>query len=81
MFPVFTSFLPPFDVHLYLPVLFQFWQAFNSSVIDDRMIELLGDLAEEHIEGTAEWKDIGMWTEIEWTLIAGKMLGSMSTSA
>lgn len=42
------------------------------------MLEMLGDLAEEHVVGPAEWKDVGLWTEEEWTFIAGKMLGSMS---
>lgn len=76
MIPVLASFLPPFDIHLYLPALFKLWQAFNSAVIDERMLELLGDLAEEHVAG--DWKDIGLWTESEWTFIASKMLGSMS---
>ena len=62
MVPVLTSFLPPTHTHLYLPALFRLWEAFNSSVVDDRLIELVGDLSEEHVagksvgEGGAEWK-------------------------
>jgi proteasome activator subunit 4 len=86
MVPVITSFVPPTHTHLYLPVLFRLWEAFNSSVIDDRLIELVGDLSEEHVagksgsagEGGAEWKDVGIWTENEWTMLIGKGLGSMS---
>jgi proteasome activator subunit 4 len=87
MVPVITSFIPPTHTHLYLPALFKIWEAFNSSVIDDRLIELVGDLSEEHVagksgiageEGGAEWKDIGIWTANQWTMLIGKGLGSMS---
>ena len=86
MVPVLTSFLPPTHTHLYLPALFRLWEAFNSSVVDDRLIELVGDLSEEHVagksgsvgEGGAEWKDVGIWTKTEWTMLIGKGLGSMS---
>jgi proteasome activator subunit 4 len=78
MAPVLTSFLPPFDVHLYIPVLFKLWRAFNSSVLDERLIELMGDLADEHAQTEGNWKDIGMWTDDEWTFMAAKMLDSMS---
>jgi len=86
MIPVLTSFLPPTDTHLYLPSLFKIWEAFNSGVIDDRLLELCGDLSEEHVagkfgdagEGGAEWKDVGIWTEAEWNILVGKGLGSMS---
>ncbi|KDQ54780.1 hypothetical protein JAAARDRAFT_134622 [Jaapia argillacea MUCL 33604] len=87
MIPVITSFLPPTHPHLYLPALFSLWEAFNSSVMDDRLLELAGDLAEEHVvgkvglageEGGAEWKYVGIWTENQWTFLAGKALGSMN---
>jgi hypothetical protein len=87
MIPVMTSFLPPTRTHLYLPTLFRLWEAFNSSIIDDRLIELVGDLSEEHVagkfgsageDGGAEWKDVGIWTEKEWIVLIGKGLGSMS---
>ncbi|KAH9922007.1 ARM repeat-containing protein [Epithele typhae] len=89
MVPVVTSFLPPTHPHLYLPLVFKLWEAFNSSVIDDRFIELCGDLAEEHIvgecgdmgpEAAAEWKTVGMWSEAEWIFLTAKALGSMSAS-
>lgn len=67
-------------------MLFKLWEAFNSSVIDDRLLELCGDLSEEHIaaslgdseEGAVQWKDVGIWSEDEWTMLVGKALGSMS---
>jgi proteasome activator subunit 4 len=89
MVPVITSFLPPSHIHLYLPSLFKLWEAFNSSVLDERLIELAGELSEEHVaakcgiagpEGGAEWKDVGIWSEDEWKLLIGKGLGSMSSS-
>jgi len=79
MIPVLTSFLPPFDIHLYVPVLFKLWEAFNSDIINSRLVELCGDLSEEHKTGsTVKWKDVGIWTEAEWTVLVGKALGSMS---
>ena len=74
-----TSFLPPFDIHLYVPVLFKLWEAFNSEVLNSRLIELCGELSEEHRTGTVvKWKDVGIWTDAEWTVLVGKALGSMS---
>ena len=90
MIPVLTSFLPPTQIHLYLPALFKLWEAFNSSVVDDRLLELAGDLTEEHVSGTsgslgeedgAQWKDVGLWTEAQWNFLAGKGLESMSKSS
>ena len=82
-----TAFLPPTHIHLYMHVFFRLWEAFNSSALDDRLLELCGELAEEHVagkhgdageEGGAEWKDVGIWTEEEWTGLVGKAFGSMS---
>lgn len=79
MIPAMTSFLPPFDIHLYVPVLFKLWEAFNSETLNSRLIELCGDLAEEHKTGSVvKWKDVGIWTDTEWTVLVGKALGSMS---
>ncbi|KAF5377581.1 hypothetical protein D9615_005140 [Tricholomella constricta] len=87
MIPVLTSFLPPTHSHLYMPSLFKLWEAFNSSVVDDRLLELAGHLSEEHVSGTsgdageeggARWKDIGIWTHTEWMTLVGKGLGSMN---
>lgn len=72
-----------------MPIIFKLWEAFNSSVIDDRLLELCGELSEEHVagksgdageEGGAERKDVGIWSETEWTMLVGKALGSMSAS-
>ncbi|KAI9462941.1 hypothetical protein F5148DRAFT_1212253 [Russula earlei] len=85
--PVMTSFLPPTHIHLYLPTIFKIWEAFNSSLLDDRLIEVMGELSEEHVsgsagkfgvEGGAQWKDVGIWSETEWTVLMGKALGSMN---
>ncbi|KAI0757312.1 ARM repeat-containing protein [Daedaleopsis nitida] len=87
MVPVLTSFVPPTHAHLYLPMVFKIWEAFNSSLIDDRFVELCGELAEEHVaghlgevgpEGAAEWKTVGIWSDAEWTFLIGKALGSMN---
>lgn len=87
MIPAITSFLPPTHTHLYIPALFKIWEAFNSAIVDDRMINLVGELSEEHVAGTAgdagaeggaPWKDVGIWTQEEWTVLIGKALGSMS---
>ena len=88
MIPVMTSFLPPTHTRLYLPAIFNVWEAFNSVLLYERLIEFVGELAEEPVagvagnagpEGGAQWKDIGMWTETEWTVLMSKALGSMST--
>ena len=87
MVPVLTSFLPPTHTHLYLPALFKIWEAFNSGVIDDRLLEMCGELSEDHVSGTAgdagqggaPWKDIGIWTESQWATLVGKSLGSISS--
>lgn len=85
--PVLTSFLPPTHTHLYLPALFKIWEAFNSHSIDERMIELMGTLAEEHVagkagdvgsEGGSQWKAVGIFSEEQFTVLIGKCLNSMS---
>ncbi|ESK98497.1 membrane protein [Moniliophthora roreri MCA 2997] len=82
MVPVLTSFLPPKNFRLYIPPLFKIWEAFNSSVLDDRLLELAGDLSKENLIGRAsegvEWKDVGIWTDSEWNMLVGKGLGSMN---
>ena len=50
-------------------------------------LELCGNLSEEHVagkageagvEGGAEYRDVGIWSEEQWTLLANKTLGAMS---
>ncbi|KAI0322307.1 hypothetical protein OF83DRAFT_1161297 [Amylostereum chailletii] len=85
--PVMLSFLPPTHIYLYMPTLFKLWEATNSAALDDRLLEFVGFLSEEHVagsvgiagpEGGAQWKDVGIWSEKEWTFLAGKILASMS---
>ncbi|KAL0578024.1 Proteasome activator BLM10 [Marasmius crinis-equi] len=78
--PVLTSFLPLKNCRIYIPALFKIWQAFNSSTLDDRLLELAGELSREHVTGTegVQWKDVGIWSEAEWELLIGKALGSMN---
>ena len=86
MIPVMTSFLPAANPHLYMPTFFRLWEAFNSSIIDDRLLDTCGMLSEEFVasksgdagETAAEYKDVGIWSEAEWTLLIGKALNSMS---
>ncbi|KAG9123719.1 hypothetical protein FRC07_014176 [Ceratobasidium sp. 392] len=83
---VITSFISPSHPEVYMPALFKIWEAFNSTVLDDRLIHVMGNLAEEHCagkqsrwaEGGAERKDVGIFTEQEWVLLMSKCLGSMS---
>ncbi|KAH7104315.1 ARM repeat-containing protein [Auriculariales sp. MPI-PUGE-AT-0066] len=82
--PVLTSFLPPRHIESYIPALFKLWEAFNSQVLDDRMLEFAGMLSEEHVagkatgDGGAEWKAVGIWTEEQFATLIGKCLNSMN---
>ena len=78
-----TSFLPLRAAKSYLPALFSIWEAFNSNLIDDRFIEVMGNLSEEFVAGSATcddalpWKDVGIWTESQWSFLMSKCLASM----
>ncbi|KAL1738773.1 hypothetical protein HDZ31DRAFT_78096, partial [Schizophyllum fasciatum] len=82
--PIITSFLPRRHIDKYMPLIFKLWEAFNSSVLDDRFLEMTSELAERHVagaagpEGGAPWKDVGIWTEDEWNYLVGKGLGSLN---
>ncbi|KAJ3798132.1 hypothetical protein GGU11DRAFT_782291 [Lentinula aff. detonsa] len=86
MVPVMTSFLPFTHSNEYLPLIFKLWEAFNSGILDERFLELAGELSEEYVAGPTEedatgkaaWKDIGIWTEAQWDVLIGKGLGSMN---
>jgi proteasome activator subunit 4 len=79
-----TSFLPLTNASSYIPALFKIWEAFNSTYIDDRMVELLALLAEEHVAGKGEdgyglpFNDVGIFEEVQWVRIMRACLGSMS---
>lgn len=68
-------------------MLFKIWEAFNSNVADERLLEFFGDLAEEHVAGTAgddggiPWQDVGIWTSDQWNTLIGKCIPSMSTDS
>lgn len=51
------------------------------------MLEMMGNLAVEHVAGKdngdgygggAEWQDIGIFSQTQWTVLIGKCLGSFS---
>lgn len=51
------------------------------------MLEMMGNLAVEHVagkgnsedyDGGVEWQDIGIFSEAQWTVLTGKCLGSFS---
>ena len=87
MILVITSFISPSHPDTYLPALFKIWEAFNSTVVDERLIHVMGNLAEEHCagklgrwgqEGGVDRRDIGIFTEQQWMMLMSKCLGSMS---
>jgi proteasome activator subunit 4 len=60
-----------------------------AQVVDERMLEIMGNLAVEHVAGReserhygsdVEWQDIGIFAEAQWTVLVGKCLGSFSKS-
>ena len=90
MVPVLTSFLPPAHAHLYLPACFTIWKAFNSSLLDDRFMEICGEISEEHVsvpvlsdsqDRGMVWKDVGVWSQAQWNILVGKGLSSMGGSS
>lgn len=90
MVPVLTSFLPPAQAHLYLPACFSIWKAFNSTLLDDRFIEMCGELSEEHVSAPIAsegedfgmvWNGVGIWSQIQWNILVGKGLSSISRSS
>ncbi|QRW00399.1 proteasome activator complex subunit 4 [Ceratobasidium sp. AG-Ba] len=86
MIIVITSFISPSHPEVYMPALFKIWEAFNSTAVDDRLIHVMGNLAEEHCAGKhGRWadggvarKEVGIFTDKEWVLLMSKCLGSMN---
>ncbi|KAF7784715.1 hypothetical protein Agabi119p4_880 [Agaricus bisporus var. burnettii] len=87
MTAVITSFLPQTHADSYLPAIFKIWEGFNSAFIDERFMELAGDLSRDHVsgpegqygnDGTAQWKDVGIWSNEQWNLLASKGLNMMT---
>ncbi|KAF8328806.1 uncharacterized protein EI90DRAFT_3063646 [Cantharellus anzutake] len=72
---VLMSLLPPVNVQMYLPIFFRIWEAFNSSQLDERMLEFSGSLAQECVSvefdgpSTPAWKDVGIFTAEQWAKI------------
>ncbi|KAJ3576133.1 hypothetical protein NP233_g629 [Leucocoprinus birnbaumii] len=84
---IMTSFLPRTHPDIYLPAIFKIWEAFNSAYMDERFMELAGDLARDHVsgpegefgsDGAASWKDVGIWSAEQWSLLTSKGLNMMS---
>jgi len=83
---IMTSFIPRTHPDIYLPAIFKIWEAFNSAILDERFMELAGDLARDHVagpesefgsDGTAAWKDVGIWTAEQWSVLTNKGLNMM----
>jgi proteasome activator subunit 4 len=90
MTAVLTSFLPQTHADTYLPVVFKIWEGFNSAFIDERFMELAGNLSRDHIsgpddqygsEGAARWKDVGIWSNQQWNTLTSKGLNMMSMAS
>jgi len=49
-------------------------------LVDERMLEMMGNLAVENMGGNTpiEWRDVGIFTSNQWTVLIGKCLGSFS---
>ncbi|KAJ7462735.1 armadillo-type protein [Mycena galericulata] len=77
MFPVLVSFVPPTHIHLYLPTLLAFSKGFNSTIIDERILELAGELSEEHVSGAAGSAGEEGGAKPTWNFLVGKGLTSM----
>jgi len=84
-----ASFIPRTHPDIYLPAIFKIWEAFNSASLDERFMELAGDLARDHVagpesefgsDGTAAWKDVGIWTAEQWSILTNKGLNMMGRS-
>ncbi|KAF8527908.1 ARM repeat-containing protein [Hysterangium stoloniferum] len=84
---VLASFLPRTACEKYVPFLFSLWESLNSHLVDERMLEIMGNLAVEHVTGSAHeegtesgvpWKDVGIFSESQWTVLMGKCLGSFN---
>lgn len=81
-----TSFLPPYQSHLYLPILFKIWESINSTYIDERMLEVSAVLAREHVNkfhpamdaDEEPWKDVGIFNDSQWATISRSCLVHMS---
>jgi proteasome activator subunit 4 len=90
MATVMISFLPKTHADTYLPAIFKIWEAFNSASLDEKFMELAGDLSRDHVsgpdgdfgsDGAASWKDVGIWTTEQWNLLTSKGLNMMGMSA
>ncbi|KAG8925927.1 hypothetical protein FRC02_009341, partial [Tulasnella sp. 418] len=87
MFDILSAFLPPSHPHLYLPFIFKVWEAFHSYKTEDSILTILGHLSVHHVagkasetdeEGSLEWKQVGIYTELEWMRIMRTCLSSMN---
>ncbi|KAG9016679.1 hypothetical protein FRB90_002543, partial [Tulasnella sp. 427] len=87
MFSVMAAFLPASHAALYLPFMFKSWEAFHSYTIEDSMLSQFASLSVAHVAGTASeygpegsfaWRDVGIYSDAEWSMIMRACLSSMS---
>ena len=74
---ILCALLPPSRPRLYLPVLFQLGEAFNSHIVWLYILDRLAEVTESQValnSSTAEYKDIGLFTRTEWELIINRSL-------
>ena len=62
--------------------MFAIWEAFNSRLVDQRFVELVGCLAEEYVHGSKDgdntpWRDVGIFTKDQWTFLMGKLMSTL----
>ncbi|SRR5258708_6854619 len=79
------SLLPPNNIQLYLPIFFRIWEAFNSTQLDERMLDISASLVQECVCAELEsssgsiWRDVGIFTTEQWAKICRTALVSMRT--
>lgn len=74
---ILCAFLPSSRPRLYLPILFQLGDAFNSHIVWVYILDRLAEVTESQValnSSTAEYKDIGLFTRTEWELIINRSL-------
>lgn len=74
---ILSNFVPTSNPHLYLPLIFSMTEAFNSPLMGLYLTDLLAGLTERHTifsDDPSTFKDVGMFTFLEWELLVSKLL-------